>query len=298
MSIETIFYLSCTISGLVLTLQITHFWRHSDRDSTFAYWMAAGWALVLSDALFALRPQLPVMPARLFPTILVTIAYLCILWGARKVAGLPLQVRRATFLVGLQAGGLLLLDYLGSYPNGRIIFNRLVWAGFCLACFVCLRKGPRPFWGSINSPATILLCQGIFYLVRAAVGVLVTNLGWKNTESALLFIGNMDVILFNTALFVAILVALLLQQRADLTSTRVEMETLSGLLPVCAWCKKVRDDKGYWSEITEYFARKNSLQITHGICQSCSSQLKAETGVARETRTGTRGLPPAEERLP
>jgi len=48
-----------------------------------------------------------------------------------------------------------------------------------------------------------------------------------------------------------------------------EVRTLSGLLPICSWCHKVRDDKGYWEEVTAYLERKDGVQLSHGICPDC-----------------------------
>jgi len=56
---------------------------------------------------------------------------------------------------------------------------------------------------------------------------------------------------------------------AELQHALSEVRTLSGLLPICAWCKKVRDDKGYWERIESYFETHSHMQFTHGICPDC-----------------------------
>jgi CheY-like chemotaxis protein len=61
-----------------------------------------------------------------------------------------------------------------------------------------------------------------------------------------------------------------------LESALAEVAQLRGLLPVCAWCKKVRDDAGYWDSIEGYLARHLSTQYTHGICQDCAQKLEAQ----------------------
>ena len=53
---------------------------------------------------------------------------------------------------------------------------------------------------------------------------------------------------------------------ANLTN---EIKTLSGLLPVCSWCKKVRDDRGYWEQLEQYIASRTDASFTHGICPDC-----------------------------
>lgn len=54
-----------------------------------------------------------------------------------------------------------------------------------------------------------------------------------------------------------------------LESALKEVQTLNGLLPICSYCKKIRDDKGYWSQLEAYIAHNSSVQFSHGICEEC-----------------------------
>jgi two-component system cell cycle response regulator len=56
----------------------------------------------------------------------------------------------------------------------------------------------------------------------------------------------------------------------DLQHALAEVKTLSGLLPICAHCKKIRDDRGYWNQIETYMAQRIDVEFTHGICPSCA----------------------------
>ncbi len=47
------------------------------------------------------------------------------------------------------------------------------------------------------------------------------------------------------------------------------VKTLNGLLPICAYCKNVRDDEGYWQQVEVYIRDHSSLQFSHGICPKC-----------------------------
>jgi PAS domain S-box-containing protein len=49
-----------------------------------------------------------------------------------------------------------------------------------------------------------------------------------------------------------------------------EVKTLSGLFPICAHCKKIRDDKGYWNQIESYIREHSSANFTHSICPDCA----------------------------
>jgi hypothetical protein len=51
------------------------------------------------------------------------------------------------------------------------------------------------------------------------------------------------------------------------------IKTLKGLLPICASCKKVRDDKGYWNQIEEYVRDRSDAEFSHGLCPDCARKL-------------------------
>jgi len=50
------------------------------------------------------------------------------------------------------------------------------------------------------------------------------------------------------------------------------VKTLSGLLPICSHCKKIRDDKGYWNQIESYIRDHSEAEFSHGICQECAKK--------------------------
>jgi PAS domain S-box-containing protein len=52
-----------------------------------------------------------------------------------------------------------------------------------------------------------------------------------------------------------------------------KVKTLSGLLPICSACKKIRDDKGYWNEVDSYIHSHSGINFTHSICPECSKRL-------------------------
>jgi GAF domain-containing protein len=55
-----------------------------------------------------------------------------------------------------------------------------------------------------------------------------------------------------------------------------QVKTLQGLLPICAWCKRIRDDKGYWDQIETYFHKHTGADFTHGICPQCLEKAHVE----------------------
>ncbi|GAB6190659.1 PDC sensor domain-containing protein [Desulfocastanea catecholica] len=63
----------------------------------------------------------------------------------------------------------------------------------------------------------------------------------------------------------------LLQKNEDLQLAMTEINTLSSFLPICSHCKKIRDDKGYWSQVEEYIGSRTGTQFSHGICPRCAA---------------------------
>ena len=62
----------------------------------------------------------------------------------------------------------------------------------------------------------------------------------------------------------------------ELQSALREIKQLSGLLPICANCKKIRNDEGYWEQIEKYIQEHSNAQFTHGICPECKAKLYPE----------------------
>lgn len=62
----------------------------------------------------------------------------------------------------------------------------------------------------------------------------------------------------------------------SLEDAMANIKVLKGLLPICASCKKVRDDKGYWNRIEVYLRKNSELDFSHGICPDCAFRLYPE----------------------
>ncbi len=98
--------------------------------------------------------------------------------------------------------------------------------------------------------------------------------------------GNSSIEIWNMVLYLAffIIVTVLLsklrttlQQHAGLF-TKLQnalnaVKELSGILPMCANCKKIRDDEGYWHDVDVYISRHTKAEFTHGICSECANKL-------------------------
>ena len=66
------------------------------------------------------------------------------------------------------------------------------------------------------------------------------------------------------------------QTIAELKNALLQIKQLSGLLPICASCKKIRDDKGYWKQIEIYIRDHSEAEFSHSICPECKKKLYPE----------------------
>jgi hypothetical protein len=55
-----------------------------------------------------------------------------------------------------------------------------------------------------------------------------------------------------------------------------KIKVLGGLIPICANCKKIRDDSGYWNQLEQYLYEHSEATLTHGICPDCQQKIYGE----------------------
>ncbi len=68
---------------------------------------------------------------------------------------------------------------------------------------------------------------------------------------------------------------------SQLKEAIAEIKTLKGCIPICASCKKIRDDQGYWDQLEEYISKHTNAVFTHGLCPECAEQYLAEVKKTR-----------------
>jgi two-component system, response regulator PdtaR len=54
------------------------------------------------------------------------------------------------------------------------------------------------------------------------------------------------------------------------------VRTLRGMLPICSYCKKIRDDKGYWNQLEAYLREHSGTEFTHSVCPECAMKVKKD----------------------
>jgi PAS domain S-box-containing protein len=60
----------------------------------------------------------------------------------------------------------------------------------------------------------------------------------------------------------------------ELTRAAREIKTLEGIIPICMYCKKIRDDAGYWHQVEQFVGARSNAQFSHGMCPECQKKLE------------------------
>ncbi|MGH9643044.1 MAG: MASE1 domain-containing protein [Terriglobales bacterium] len=213
----------------------------------------------------------------------LVVAPLLILWAvSARVAWNKGRLAEAAilllclFLIGQVVFGGLFPSEIKNYPLEFLCIPVLIWVAF--------RFGQR------EAATAIFLLSGI--AIRG------TLLGFgpfaqrTPNESLLLLQAFMGI---TSVMILALATVVSQHKRAeagretvilDLQDALNRIKTLKGLLPICASCKKIRDDKGYWNHIESYIRQHSEAEFTHGICPSCAQKLYPEDYAKAKTEFG------------
>ncbi len=69
---------------------------------------------------------------------------------------------------------------------------------------------------------------------------------------------------------------------SELQEALANVKILSGLLPICSYCKKIRNDEGYWQQLEAYLHQHSAAQFSHGVCPDCYKKVKVELQKLKE----------------
>ncbi|MDP6413985.1 MAG: hypothetical protein QGG54_02975 [Gammaproteobacteria bacterium] len=183
--------------------------------------------------------------------------------GVARIVAIKRQPRVmdlcALLYTALFAIGLLLTYASNDYSGLRITA--------LTAVFIYTAHFAFPVYASYLLPAMTIL------IVGEAAMILIQNRADLVLDRPVILI----VVLF--AQFMSMLASSLHQRaRYSIFSALKQVKTRSGFLPICASCKKIRNDDGYYQQIEQYIAENSDAEFTHGICPTCAKDLYGDLG--------------------
>ncbi len=166
--------------------------------------------------------------------------------------------------------------YKHSYYVGNILVMffgmtfirvRFIWAMFFSFVIICMFEITSLFL--IDTPVPVLLMSNFFFLAAWLVGgVACYSMEYFARKNYYLM-----VLLEKEKSHLNEINKLLKKQFDELNKAKEEVKRLSGLIPICANCKKVRDDTGYWNQIESYITEHSDAVFSHAICPTCMKKL-------------------------
>ena len=156
-------------------------------------------------------------------------------------------------------------------PTDGVILQKIVDEQIKVGRFAfALRQGAPVFFGPVLEPEAE---RGVLHSLAISTQVMGMFCGLLRREIAPA--QQIALSLLSTMLGMSADALDALRRTRQLTS---QIETLQSLLPICAWCKRVRNDSGYWYQIEKYITSHSNTQITHGICPECREKMLSTAG--------------------
>lgn len=179
-----------------------------------------------------------------------------------KTVGRPLtEIRRA---ISVARGNQALLDRMDA------AVKQFVGTETYRKIYVQWYGRPEPFWSPqrvAGAMAALLVFMVLVMGVWRYVSVL--RLNRKLTES----IKKRDMAEQQLQEAYTTLEQKVSERTRDLQRALSEVRALSGLLPICSHCKRIRDDKGYWNQLESYIQKHSEAEFSHSICKECAKKL-------------------------
>ena len=184
---------------------------------------------------------------------------------------------KSSSLVGITAAFFLYFTYVQPNTSARIFVISLIMAAISIRMAVALFR-PKTMVGSGPQFFGFMVfgLYSFYFILRAIITIsqpYVPELFSANLLTSIAFIvaisGN---ILWTIAMISIVLSRLDLERLAlidDLRKALAEVQTLEGLVPICAGCKKIRDDQGFWQQVEKYVSDRSGARFSHSFCPDC-----------------------------
>ncbi len=244
----------------------------------FGYWISGFVCAVITAALPVIRDQVSPWVSVVPATPAISAACILFLVGMQLYVGdRPRWLWHILVLVGGTAEAIW-FTFVSPDINVRIAVVTVIMAVYC---------GYIAWLAHVGMPR-ILGCTDPWVVgsfgaqALVAIGRLIGTLGNPPAMNEFASNAPTQVLALVAHMLLAMLTGygfiLMTVQRTEreLQQTLDEVKTLRGLIPICASCKKVRDDRGSWQAIEQYIRARSDAEFTHGVCPDCHRRLYPE----------------------
>ncbi|HNX49916.1 MAG TPA: hypothetical protein PKL08_07120 [Thermoanaerobaculaceae bacterium] len=274
--------LSGAVSTTLAVIMFLFLWAHR-RYPGFAHWTVGTAMIAANFLLTGLRGIIPIVPSVIMSNLLILTAPPVFLDGMRRYLGLERMTRTWYGASGAALVPCLYFLLVSDQIAIRTVILMVAGASFFAAIVVLLARQEGTGRSLLYSVLAVEFALMVATMLARAAWVTLNPefTVFADSPGQYLFFGA------TTVLHLGITVTFILKTTARTASelegaqtelaARVELlqralgevKTLSGLLPICSGCKRIRDDSGSWIQMEVYVRDRSNAEFTHGLCPDC-----------------------------
>jgi hypothetical protein len=281
------------IVWLLSTCILLFVWKVQKTYPGFGYWVLQSAGITFGLQLQTLHGYVPPFIPVLVGNGFFIASSILALKGIRTFFGKGGLMRGVWFAAVAVESGLAWFTYASPDLNARILLFSLFTGSLCIEMARELFfNAPAEMRIASRLTGSVLAGCGLFLVLRGLATVLLFRLSSNyaaNGVQEIVFIGSMAVSLLGAFGFIMMNAARVEHEMKiidgklrstlyDLEQKMLQIKTLSGMLPICASCKKIRDDRGYWNSIEVYLHDHSEAEFSHGLCPECAQKLLKTAG--------------------
>lgn len=242
-------------------------------------WLASQGVMLGAVVLTAVRDRVPFLVAPAVSNLFIVATGALMLEAMVRFHGLPRRLPLALDVAVLTAVPAVAFALPGPPSNVRLGFAEAAMAWFLVRAGIepLLSKAARRSRAQ-GVVSAVLVAGALMSVSRAAYYLAGPPIETRFVEGHALVYISFAIMFVNVAASAGFLYLGFERVERELRAALSEVRTLSDLLPICASCKKVRDDGGYWRQIESYLSTHSGIAFTHGYCPDCVAKLYPEGG--------------------
>ena len=273
-----------SLVNLTICVIMLYVYRTRKTYPGFGQWVYSALLLFIGMLLLSLRGILPQFITVIIANTLIASFFVMIPYGIRVFFQKRIHLTYFSAPVVLTALFFIYFTYINPNISARVIVITLV-ALPCLsfAAYSIQKETIGAPYGANVLLTVTLAFQSLFFLFRIIYTLLIEK-GIQDfmTASTVQSIAFLVLIVGNISLYMGLIILNSQRVESDLVEAKSEIKQLTGILPICSRCKKVRDDKGYWNQIEAYIRDHSEAEFSHSLCLECARELYPEIDIDEE----------------
>jgi hypothetical protein len=278
------------IVSIFLSLTMIFFQSTRKTYPGFGRWTAGTCSMAAGFLFLSLRMVIPDFISIIAVAIALPLGQILFLSGAKRFLQ---ESSLSVYWYGIVVASVIGHSYFTLIVDSAVWRSILVSAAVSIpniVMSVLVYKHSRNGQSSFFLVISIVMIMSVVFIIFRITGILLTPAYDLLSDSPVQMIYFVSVILMQIALTISFIMlnserlerelyeadSALKKTVEDLQIALVEVKALGGLLPICANCKKIRDDGGYWHQLEAYISTHSEAEFSHGTCPECARKLYPE----------------------